>query len=208
MKQYRATQLETFRRYMMMEYVTFDDMIRSLKGETVTNDAMRFGTAAHKACEMVVKHKDKRLLSAVGVDDYLFSGQHILAAVDGVSDSAATEITYTRDFIIHGDDVQLKGTCDVVQGNEVMDYKNTFKSITDEKLRSYEDSLQWQAYLVLTGCQKFTYNVMQWKNDDGIWYITNQEYVTCSRYTGIIDYVEQWLRVLHEFAIEHGVADE
>lgn len=201
MKQYRATQLETFRRYMTNEYVTTEDMLSSLRGEVVPNAAMEFGTAVHKALEQTIATQ-KPLLH---VDPYSFAPASIKLATELITPHATTELTFKRAFTFDIGDVELKGTCDVVQGSEVIDYKCTWNSITDDKLRSYEDSLQWQAYLVLTGCEKFTYNVMQWKEDNGIWYIAKQEYVTCTRYTGIIDHVGAWLHELHAFALQHGV---
>lgn len=206
MKQYRATQLEAYRRYIEHEYVTYDEMIATLSGSKQENEAMRFGTAAHKACEMVVQQKERRDLHVLCVDDYVFNRQSLLLATQGVTDDASTEITFTRDCYIGDELVQLRGTCDVVQGNVVMDYKNTMRSIDDNKLRSYEDSYQWRAYLTLTGCPIFVYNVMQWKQDDNIWYIAQNEFVTCKRYIGMVDDVERMLRSLHEFAIKHGVA--
>ena len=204
MKQYRATQLESFRRYLAHEYVTHEDMIDTLRGELVQNEAMRFGTAVHKACEMSIRHKVRSPVHA-HFDDYTFSHFSIAAAIARVDLNASTEVTFTRDWSFDIGDVQLRGTCDVVQGREVMDYKTTFNNIDDAKLRSYEDSYQWRAYLALTGCDTFTYNIMQWKQDGEWWYIANQEYVTCHRYTGIIDDVGIMLHGLHEFAIKNGV---
>lgn len=201
MKQYRATQLEAFRRYLANDYVTHEDMLATLRGELVQNEAMRFGTAVHSALESKITRPEPTL----NVDGYMLSPASIKLATELVTPYASTEVTFTRDWSFDIGDVQLKGTCDVVQGRQVMDYKTTFNSIDDGKLRSYEDSYQWRAYLALTGCEHFIYNIMQWKEDGGIWYIAKQEYVTCNRYTGIIDDVGIMLHGLHEFAIKNGV---
>lgn len=200
MKQYRATQLEAFRRYLANDYVTHEDMLATLRGELVPNEAMRFGTAVHKALESKINNPEPML----HVDGYMLSPASIKLATELVNTiGASTEVTFTRDWSFDVGDVQLKGTCDVVQGREVMDYKTTFNSIDDSKLRSYEDSYQWRAYLALTGCERFIYNIMQWKEDGGIWYIAKQEYVTCNRYTGIINDVGMMLHGLHEFALQN-----
>ena len=202
MKQYRATQLESFRRYLAHDYVTHEDMIATLRGELVQNEAMRFGTAVHKALESKIINPEPML----HVDGYKLSPASIKLATELVMTvGASTEVTFIRDWSFDIGDVELRGTCDVVQGREVMDYKTTFNSIDDAKLRSYEDSYQWRAYLALTGCDTFTYNIMQWKEEGGIWYIAKQQYVTCHRYTGIIDDVGIMLHGLHEFAINNKV---
>jgi hypothetical protein len=202
MKQYRATQLESFRRYLAHDYVTHEDMIATLRGELVQNEAMRFGTAVHKALESKIINPEPML----HVDGYKLSPASIKLATELVMTvGASTEVTFIRDWSFDIGDVELRGTCDVVQGREVMDYKTTLNSIDDAKLRSYEDSYQWRAYLALTGCDTFTYNIMQWKEEGGIWYIAKQQYVTCHRYTGIIDDVGIMLHGLHEFAINNKV---
>lgn len=202
MNQYRATQLESYRRYLAYDYVTHNDMVASLQGKVVQNEAMKFGTAVHKALESKIINPEPML----HVDGYMLSPASVKLATELVMPvGSSTEVTFTRDWSFETGNVQLKGTCDVVQGREVMDYKTTFNTIDAAKLQSLEDSYQWRAYLVLTGCEKFIYNVMQWKEEGGIWYIAKQEYVTCQRYTGIIDDVGIMLHDLHEFAINNEV---
>lgn len=201
MTQYRATQLEAYRRYLNNDWMTHEDMIATLRGQVVENEAMRFGTAVHKALESKITRPEPLL----HVDGYMLSPASIKLATELVTPYASTEVTFTRDWSFDIGDVQLKGTCDVVQGRMIMDYKTTMNSIDDAKLRSYEDSYQWRCYLALTGCEEFIYNIMQWKQDGDIWYISKQEYVTCKRYTGIIDDVGMMLHSLHEFATKQEV---
>lgn len=204
MTQYRATQLETYRRYRDGEYTTYDELIATLKGQTEPNDAMKFGTAVHTALETYVAGYAPQTRDASklmwNVDGYILAPQSIKQATEGIDQQSSTEVKVSREiFADDGTVLTLTGTCDVVYGTHVLDYKTTKSSITDSKVQAYQESYQWRCYLAMTGCENFTFRIMQWQDDGDFWYISNILDVRCDRYIGMIDDVERLVRELYLF---------
>lgn len=196
MKTFRATQVEAYRRYRNSEWTTYEELIATLKGELVANDAMKFGTAVHTACEAYLTRPEP----LYHVDEYKFSPASIKLATEGLDHYASCEVKVARTLLAaDGTELTLTGTCDVITGTHVIDYKTTMNSISDTKIQAYQDSYQWRCYLAMTGCEHFTFRIMQWAEDAGFWYIKNTQDVRCDRYIGMIDDVERMVRELYEF---------
>lgn len=196
MTTFRATQVEAYRRYRDSEWTTYDELIATLKGELVPNEAMMFGTAVHAALESKLTKPEPML----HVDEYKFSPASIKLATEGLDHYASCETKVARTIYAEdGTELTLTGTCDVITGTHVIDYKTTMNSISDAKIQSYEASYQWRCYLAMTGCEHFTFRIMQWAEDAGFWYIKNMQDVRCDRYIGMIDDVERMVRELYQF---------
>lgn len=196
MTTFRATQVEAYRRYRDSEWTTYEELIATLKGELVPNEAMKFGTAVHAALESKLTKPEPML----HVDEYKFSPASIKLATDGLDHYASCETKVSRTLYAEdGTELTLTGTCDVITGTHVMDYKTTMSTISDAKVQAYQDSYQWRCYLAMTGCDTFTFRIMQWAEDAGFWYIKNMQDVRCDRYVGMIDDVERMVRELYQF---------
>lgn len=202
MTTFRATQVEAYRRYRDSWCTTYEELIATLKGQLVANDAMKFGTAVHTALESKLTKPEPML----HVNEYKFSPASIKLATEGLDHYASCETKVSRTLYAEdGTELTLVGTCDVITGTHVMDYKTTMKSITDTKIQAYQDSYQWRCYLSMTGCEHFTFRIMQWDEDAGFWYIKNMQDVRCDRYIGMIDDVERMVRELYQFTLENEV---
>jgi hypothetical protein len=207
---YRATQVEQFRRWVTKEYVTFEDMCNALKGSTVANDAMRFGTAVHSAIEAMAtgnqvadEHEGVKidLHSVAKIVEYIPAGAvNEVPAVKRIAEYTPHQVYGVRSA--HG--VWLRGTADVVAGLHVMDFKTTRKPITDSKLQGYQDSMQWRCYLTLFGADEFTFNVQHWDERNGVAVLADVQEVRCSRYDGMESEVYCYIDHLHRWAVYHG----
>lgn len=201
MTTFRATQVEAYRRFRNSEWTTYEELIATLKGELVANEAMKFGTAVHAALEKyLVSKQELQVLTDVYTKDYKFAPASIKLATEGLDHNASCETKVSRTIYAEdGTELTLTGTCDVITGTHVIDYKTTMNSISDAKIQSYEASYQWRCYLAMTGCDTFTFRIMQWAEDAGFWYIKNMQDVRCDRYIGMIDDVERMVRELYQF---------
>ena len=202
MTSFRATQVEAYRRYRDSEWTTYDELIATLRGEIMPNEAMKFGTAVHTALESKLAKPEPIL----HVDGYSFSPASLKLGTEGLDHYASCETKVSRTIYAEdGTELTLTGTCDVITGTHVMDYKTTMSSISDAKVQAYQDSYQWRCYLAMTGCDTFTFRIMQWAEDAGFWYIKNMQDVRCDRYIGMIDDVERMVRELYQFTTTEGV---
>lgn len=202
MTSFRATQVEAYRRYCNSEWTTYEELMATLRGELVPNEAMKFGTAVHTACESYHTRPEP----LYNVDGYRFSPASIKHATNGLDHYASCEVKVSRTLYAEdGTELTLTGTCDVITGTHVIDYKTTMSTISDAKVQAYQDSYQWRCYLAMTGCDTFTFRIMQWAEDAGFWYIKNMQDVRCDRYVGMIDDVESMVRELYQFTLENGV---
>lgn len=198
--QYRATQLESYRRFVMDEYTTHEEMIQSLMGTRVESDAMRFGTTIHKLIEQA--HAGQ-LPDNIG---NMFDVDSLKHCVDILTPAATCElrsekVAHQREYEI----IKIRGTADAVIGTRIVDFKTTLSSISERKIQAYEDSMQWKVYLWLFGGTTFEFVIHQWAENDGVYRIANEEIVRCYAYSNMENDIYSWLNRLHYYAISNGI---
>jgi hypothetical protein len=199
---YRATQVEKWRRFCNDEWTTHDDLVASILGTTETNEAMEFGTTIHKLIEQTHSNQQPDNIA----DRYdLQSLQHCcdLIGKDALMELPAARGVYEDDAIF----VALRGTADAVIGTTIVDFKTTLGSITERKIQSYQDSMQWRCYLWLFSCYTFQFVIHQWIESNGVYAIANQEVVQCDAYEGMADEVQRNVMQLHNYCMHHGIWD-
>lgn len=146
-----ATQLESYRRWMINDESTIGDMINYLLRRTPPTEAMLVGSAFHKVLENA-KYNDE--LTLVEQDGFKFD----LSALDcEISLPETKEFKLEKQTIINGEQVTFVGVVDAIQVNEIFDHKLTSKP----DVENYIDSMQWRCYLDWFDCDKFTYNLFQ-----------------------------------------------
>ena len=146
-----ATQLESYRRWMINDESTIGDMINYLLRRTPPTEAMLAGSAFHKVLENA-KYNDE--LTLVEQDGFKFD----LSALDcEISLPESKEFKLEKQTIINGEQVTFVGVVDAIQVNEIFDHKLTSKP----DVENYIDSMQWRCYLDWFDCDKFTYNLFQ-----------------------------------------------
>lgn len=200
-----ATMLETFRYYNTSEYATYENLVESLRGTSEPNEAMRFGSAVHKLLELQASDPD--YVGTLEMDGYVFDRSSVEEALSWTHDRFVVEVPNHRSYIIDGQEVRLRCKADAVLGRLVVDYKITQSSIGDSKLQSYQDSMQWRAYLSVFDADAFGYSVQQWKLRDGLYVLEDLELVTCHRYLGLDEDVARAVVELYDFCHAHGIAD-
>lgn len=146
-----ATQLESYRRWMINDESTIGDMINYLLRRTPPTEAMLVGSAFHKVLENA-KYNDE--LTLVEQDGFKFD----LSALDcEIALPETKEFKLEKQTIINGEQVTFVGVVDAIQVNEIFDHKLTSKP----DVENYIDSMQWRCYLDWFDCDKFTYNLFQ-----------------------------------------------
>jgi len=162
MKQIRATQLESFRRFQVETSENYDteaQLIESLSGKFEGNDKTNIGSAFHSIIE--------NCYSNINYEKHIFekfkvklSGNHIdLALTHGCNLGIFTpEIRLPKTFQTKYGDLSVTGQTDVLQGLILRDTKVTFKPRTFEY---YFNSAQWKIYLSIFGLDKFYYDVFE-----------------------------------------------
>lgn len=197
-----ATELEAYRLYRQMKWLSHDEFVRRLRGERDDKLLMQAGTAFHAFLE----HADEWEGDEVVQDDFVF-----ILEFDGVLPlPTIREIKTERQYEIDGQAVTLVAKADAVNGLIVEDHK-----LTEEfSAEWYIDSLQWRIYLSLFGADAFTYNCFEGKEvklkgrhkrKDGkhVWEVTGLHRLTVNRYAGMEREVLQWLRDLVAFIRVH-----
>lgn len=146
-----ATQLESYRRWLLNDESTITDMVDYLLRRTPPTEAMLAGSAFHKVLENA-KYNDELIL--VEQDGFKFD----LSALDcEISLPEAKEFKLEKQAIINGEQVTFVGVVDAIQVNEIFDHKLTSRADAE----NYIDSMQWRCYLDWFDCDKFTYNLFQ-----------------------------------------------
>lgn len=197
-----ATMLEAFRRYNTNEFMSFDDLLATLRGKVEPNAAMEFGTAVHALLEFRPKWEGAMFMAG-----HEFDTDSIIRAHTWTDQDYLTEVTGHKVYEIDGDIVYLRCMADAVFGRKVVDYKITQSSISDTKLQGYQDSMQWKAYLEVFDADEFGYSVQQWKQRDSIWYLEDVQWVTCTRYEGLQYDVANAVKELYHFCKRLGIMD-
>lgn len=205
-----ATMLEAFRRFKESEYVTYDDLVVTLRGQVEPNIAMQVGTAVHKLMETTVVQDhipDSAVYQCVKQDGFTFALDSVIRAASWVDSEHLREVEGDKLYIIDSEPVYLRCRADVVYGSMVADYKVTMSAINDSKLQSYEDSMQWKAYLAVFAAQYFIFNVQRWDVVEGLYTYLGSEYVHCDRYVGLEGDVQRAVVELYQFCKEHNLLD-
>lgn len=197
-----ATELEAFRLYRQMKWLSHDEFVRRLLGERDDKLIMQAGTAWHTFLEHAVEWDGDEVVQ----DDFVF-----ILEFDGVLPlPTIREIKTERKYEIDGLNVTLVAKADAVNGLVVEDHK-----LTEEfSAEWYIDSLQWRVYLSIFGADKFIYNCFEGKEvklkgrhkrKDGkhVWEVTGLHRLTVNRYEGMEREVRSWLGDLVKFIREY-----
>ena len=214
MRRVTATMLEAFRRYKDNEYMSFDDMVAAIKGTTEVNEAMKLGTAVHHFMEGYDLDKIKGLTGEH--DGVRIDLEGIMDASEGWFDDKWLREVPTEKGIAMADGtvLYLKCKADAVAGTTVVDHKVTMKPITAEKIQSYQDSMQWRAYLFAFGASQFMYNIMYWhkvipfeEEAQHLWVLRQQEVTYMSDYATMGLDVVDMVHELYDFTKKHNLTD-
>lgn len=181
---YRASRLDEFRAYQSGEMwngdeYTPEEFVRRMT-EPEESDAMIAGTALHSVMER----------SAFGdlPNEIKQDGWIIIFDIDAeIVLPAMREVPVCREH----KGIKLHGRVDAMGAHTVHDLKTT-QSIDADR---YLDSYQWRAYLWMSGCSRFVYDIFRVSRDEKRREMVVKEYVpiTLIAYPGLSRDVESLL---------------
>jgi hypothetical protein len=184
----RVTEVESFRIWKGDEDLDLGWILSRLR-DRVESEAMRVGTAFHKALE----------LGSVGDYDML-SGDGYLFHVNADITLELPTIREVRTGKQYGD-LTVSGQVDAIDGRIIYDHKTTKQFDADRYMESY----QWRYYLDLFDADAFRYNVFVLKETDDpkVYVVSDFHRLEQRRYPDLHADCERLAGQFAEFAREH-----
>lgn len=174
--------------------VSTEDFIRQLKRESEPNDAMLAGTAFHSVLERA--RAGDVLEDSVEVDGFTF---HFDCDAELHLPAERESETPERIFHTPSGPVSLQGRTDGRDGSTVYDHKLTGRFDAER----YGDSMQWRAYLLLTGARRFRYYCYEQKTQGRDVTIHTVHPLDFWRYPEMEADVSKRVSELAEFVVRH-----
>lgn len=194
----RVSNLDQWVNYLEPEIEAFEvsteEFISQLKREAPANDAMLAGTAFHSLLERVKAGAE--IEDGVEVDGFTFRFD---TDYDLYIPPVREEETPLRVFDTPAGPASLQGRTDARDGWTVIDYKLTSRFNAER----YGKSMQWRAYLLLTGARRFRYLAFENKRKERDVVIRDIHELDFWRYDGMEEEVERRVRELAEFVYAH-----
>lgn len=148
-----VTAIDSWQYWKDHESSSFSDLLAQLRGETQQTEAMRKGSAFHKALETATEGKAEYLEA----DGYRFFVEpHIDLTLP-----ALRELKLEQVFsVTSGTSIELVGKVDAIYGNTVEDHKTTGKSGSElaDWMESQMGGFQWRHYLNMANADTFKWN--------------------------------------------------
>lgn len=158
---YRVSMVEAFRKWEGDDEAELADIVSIIRGEWPESDAMRAGTAFHKAIETLAGD-DSETLEADG-HTFFFDEDF------EVELTPIREVRASKTYIVDGAPIVISGQADGVSGNRVDDTKTTGFFDPDRYISGY----QWRLYLDIFGADRFRWNVFEIREESSTQHIKN-----------------------------------
>jgi len=144
-----VTAIDSWLWYQGDDDMEFSALLAQLRGETPPNEAMRKGSAFHKALET----------ASIGEFSYLEADGYRFLIEPNVELALPQirELKLEGEYRVGGLTVELVGKVDAVEGNTVYDHKTTGRFDADRLLNTF----QWRYYLDLARADAFVWNVFE-----------------------------------------------
>lgn len=163
-----VTLLDSFRYWKETEFTdaerehqSLQEIIARIKGQkTPKSEPMLKGIAFANVCEEPQQHFHVPS-GNYRSDGFEFNGPDVQEFLLNIPHDALKEVWMPR-YTRNGN--YLVARADVMKANIIGDVKLISKAFNAKKYDSYEESIQWQAELLMADCQEFTYYVTQGKS--------------------------------------------
>lgn len=182
-----VSDLESWRYWCDDEDATLDNLLKRLRHDEPPTPAMQAGRAFARLMETAQPGD----MDGAVVDGWRF----VFALNDEIALPQVRELKAEQVFETPSGPVTLVGKVDGMSGLVVHDQKLTERTDVER----YLDSLQWRAYLVMFGAQRFVYDLFQCRYHENVVTIYGYEPVAFTAYPGMRRDVE--LAVAHVAAI-------
>lgn len=188
----RVSHIESFRRWRLDPDATVDDLVQKICVSEPT-EAMRAGTAFHKALELAVPGDYDRL-EAMGYTFHLPDAEIALPAIREL-----------RCFQQYGP-LRVTGQVDCLYGTRVEDHKTTAQFDSE----GYWEGCQWRFYLDIFGADVFRWNVFPLTptKEPRVYRVSPPHQLEQYRYPGLHDDCAALAADFYDFAIKHLSAKE
>jgi hypothetical protein len=147
---YRVSHVEAFRQWEADEESDVADLVEKIAGGFEPSEAMRAGTAFHRALELAPTGLTVDSLEAEGYR-FLFRGDF------EVQLSPIRELRASKTYVVDGRPIVISGQLDQIDGKRVDDHKTTSRFDPDRYLAGF----QWRLYLDIFGADRFRWNVFE-----------------------------------------------
>lgn len=148
---YRVLHVEAYRRWLLKEDATLEDMLSYITG-TEETEAMRKGTAFHGALETACTgDKWERVRS--GEYTFIFSGDFEIKL------APIREWRQCKNYMVDGKPIVITGKVDALFGKRIDDHKTT----REFDAEGYAEGYQWRLYLDIFNADLFRWNVLNVK---------------------------------------------
>lgn len=142
-----VSDIDAFRRYQEDEEMGLAELLSRLRKQEPPSELMLAGTAFHRALETAEPGEFETLAA---------DGRTFVLELDGeLPLSPIREMSITKDYIVSGVTVHVRGRVDELDGAEVVDHKTTGQ-FDPEHLN---DGYQWRLYLDMLAALSFRWNV-------------------------------------------------
>jgi hypothetical protein len=146
---HRVSHVEAFRKWERDEDSDLADLLAQLIGGG-ESEAMRAGTALHKALELAEVDQATDTLTANG---YTFT----FACDCTIGLAPVRELRASKTYMVDGQPIEITGQVDQLPGLRIEDHKTTGRFDPDRYLTGY----QWRLYLDIFGADWFRWNVFE-----------------------------------------------
>jgi hypothetical protein len=188
-----ASDLDAVRYYRANEDADLGALIAQLRRELPPSEAMRAGTALHKALEIA---DPGAKFDALEADGFRFD---ILVECE-IDLPPIREMKETRDYLIDGVRITLVGKVDAIHGKRVEDHKFTARFDPER----FMGTMQWRVYLEVFDADEFRWNVFEGRESGERRYVIHHIHrLTMFRYPGMGDDVRRDLWAFLDFARIH-----
>jgi hypothetical protein len=174
---------------------TLDQFLAYMERRAPESPEMQAGKAFHEVLEHAVEGDQIGSIEAGGLRFHFDCDADLVAMPE--REGAIIEKVYPTRV----GPALLRGRTDARDGLTVVDYKLTFSTFDAER---YAESMQWRAYLDMTGRRKFAYQVFKakWDGDSDI-IVQESHLLTFWAYPEMHGDVQQCVEALAEFVQQH-----
>ena len=144
-----VSDLDSYRYWKEADDQDLEALLKRLRGDDAPSPQMRAGTAFHK----IMEYAHEGELRAQEMDGWRFE----FALDSEIAIPAIREMKAELPLETPSGRILLVGKVDAMDGLTVRDYKLTERFDAER----YADSLQWRAYLLMFGGNRFVYDVFQ-----------------------------------------------
>ena len=189
---FRVSEVEAFRQWRDDEEADLERLLAQLTWNGEESEAMRVGTAFHKALELA-SDGESDSIEAMG---YTFKFPSDIE----ISIPEFREFRLSKVYHVDGHAVTITGQVDGLHGLRIEDHKTTRRFDADRYMAGY----QWRLYLDIFKANHFRWNIFEIADVDGEYYeVKSLHKLDQYRYPAMTADCESLVADFHRFVRQH-----